>query len=83
MPILQIRNLPQELFDELKASAAASRRSLNQEAIVLLEMGLRKVTPDPRGAKDRLLRQLLSMGDTPCITGDDAVEWIRKDRDSR
>ena len=40
MPILQVRNIPQALFDKLVASAATERRSLTQQAIVLLEKAL-------------------------------------------
>ena len=37
MATLTIKNLPDELYASLKARAAASRRSINSEAIVCLE----------------------------------------------
>ena len=37
MPTLQIRDMPQELYDRLVESAEINRRSLTQQAIVLLE----------------------------------------------
>lgn len=40
MANLLIRNLPPELHARLKASAAAHRRSLTQEAILIVEKGL-------------------------------------------
>ena len=40
MANLLIRNLPPELHARLKASAAAHRRSLTQEAILVVEKGL-------------------------------------------
>ncbi len=40
MPGLLIRNLPKELHRRLKKRAAQNRRSMNQEAIVLLENAL-------------------------------------------
>lgn len=40
MASLLIRNLPPELHARLKASAAANRRSLTQEAILIVERGL-------------------------------------------
>ena len=83
MPILQIRNLPQELYDKLKASADASRRSLNQEAIVLLERGLQLSASGAPKAKDQLLRQLLKDVEKPSFCSVDATVWIRNDRDSR
>jgi antitoxin FitA len=40
MPALTIRNLPDEVYRRLKESARLNRRSLNSEAIVLLERSL-------------------------------------------
>jgi len=37
MPTLQIRDLPEELYDLLKKSANKSRRSRPQDATILLE----------------------------------------------
>jgi antitoxin FitA len=40
MPALTIKNMPDEVYRRLKASARLNRRSLNNEAIVLLERSL-------------------------------------------
>ncbi len=40
MATLTIKNLPDELYARLKASAAANRRSINQEAIFRIEQVL-------------------------------------------
>lgn len=40
MPALVIKSLPPELHQKLRAAAAAHRRSLTQEVIVLLESAL-------------------------------------------
>lgn len=40
MPNLLIRNLPEELHARLKESAASHRRSVTQEAILIVEKGL-------------------------------------------
>ena len=40
MSTLVLKNLPEELHARLKAQASAHRRSLTQEAILLLEQGL-------------------------------------------
>ena len=37
---LTLKNIPDEVYERLKASAAAHRRSLNSEAIVCLERAL-------------------------------------------
>jgi len=40
MPILTIRNVPDDLYGRLKASAAERRRSLNSEVIECLHFAL-------------------------------------------
>ena len=46
MPDLLIRNLPSELHERLKSAAAAHRRSVTQETIATIELGL--ACGDPR-----------------------------------
>ena len=48
MPGLLIKNLPDELHTRLKARAAANRRSLSSEAIMLLQQGLADPAGPPR-----------------------------------
>jgi len=45
MPGVLIRDVPEEIHKKLKARAAANRRSLGREALVLLEQALQ----DPAG----------------------------------
>lgn len=40
MPILTIRNVPDDLYQRLKASAAERRRSLNSEVVECLQVAL-------------------------------------------
>lgn len=40
MSTLVLKNLPEQLHERLKAQAAEHRRSLTQEAILVLEQGL-------------------------------------------
>ncbi len=58
---LTLKNIPDEVYDQLKASAEAHRRSLNSEAIVCLESVLlpRRVDPAERLARARALRASL------------------------
>jgi antitoxin FitA len=55
---LTLKNIPDEVYEQLKASAEAHRRSLNSEAIVCLETVLTptKVSPGERLARARRLR---------------------------
>lgn len=61
---LTLKNIPDEVYEQLKAAAAAHRRSLNSEAIVRLESSLLAAKPDPeaRLASVRALRKTLPAG---------------------
>ena len=47
MPALQIRDLPQSTYDELKLRAEREHRSMAQQATVAIEEHLRLVPPTP------------------------------------
>lgn len=59
---LTLKNIPDEVYEQLKAAAERHRRSLNSEAIVCLETVLTpsKVPPGERLARARQLRGGLS-----------------------
>ena len=61
---LTLKNIPDEVYDRLKASAVAHRRSMNSEAIVCLESALMptKLSPAERLARARTLRSALPCG---------------------
>jgi len=48
MPTLVLRNVPEELYQRLKETAAEHRRSMTQEAIVSLRAALEGVKEPPR-----------------------------------
>jgi plasmid stability protein len=58
---LTLKNIPDEVYERLKASALGNRRSLNSEAIVCLESVLLpgRLEPDERLARARALRATL------------------------
>lgn len=63
---LTLKNIPDEVYERLKAAAAEHHRSLNGEAIVCLETVLlpfRKISPQERIARARALRASLRCGD--------------------
>jgi antitoxin FitA len=70
MAILTIKNIPDELYEQLKQSAARHRRSVNSEVIVCLEkvLGSSFVDPATLLASIRALRQTVS---TVFITEED------------
>lgn len=56
MPALQVRDLPQDLYDKLKARAEREHRSLAQETIVAIERHVDSATrPDEMPARFRLV----------------------------
>ena len=61
---LTLKNIPDEVYDRLKAAAAAHHRSLNSEAIVCLEKVLlpRRVTVEERIERIQRLRARLRTG---------------------
>ncbi|HMN76107.1 MAG TPA: Arc family DNA-binding protein [Burkholderiaceae bacterium] len=65
MPItLTLKNIPDEVYERLKLSAATHRRSMNSEAIVRLEAALQanRLAPAERLARARALRTALPTG---------------------
>jgi plasmid stability protein len=61
---LTLKNIPEEVYERLKAAAEANRRSLNSEAIVCLESVLApgRLPPGERLARARALRSALPKG---------------------
>ena len=58
---LTLKNIPDDVYERLKHSAEAHRRSMNSEAIVCLEAVLlpTRVPPSERLARARALRAFL------------------------
>jgi antitoxin FitA len=54
MATLTIKNLPSDLYRQLKKSAEEHRRSINSEAIVCLEKALAYVQPDEEALMQRI-----------------------------
>jgi plasmid stability protein len=61
---LTLKNIPDEVYERLKLSAEAHRRSMNSEAIVCLETALlgSRLAPAERLARARTLRAALPKG---------------------
>jgi antitoxin FitA len=61
---LTLKNIPDEVYERLKLSAEAHRRSMNSEAIVCLETALlaTRLAPAERLARARTLRAALPKG---------------------
>jgi plasmid stability protein len=59
MPTITVKNIPPDLYELLKESAAANRRSINSEIITHIERGVRgrKVNAEALLTRARELRQ--------------------------
>lgn len=59
MPTTTVKNIPPGLYEQLKRSAQANRRSINSEIISLIEQAFapKKVQPEMAIARARTLRE--------------------------
>jgi plasmid stability protein len=53
VPTLTVKNIPDELYERLKRSAAEHRRSLNSEILVCLDRALHSERVDPQAVLAR------------------------------
>lgn len=76
---LTLKNIPDDVYERLKAAAAIHRRSLNSEAIICLELVLvpQRAAPGERLARARELRAGLS---APAFQVEDIDALKRRDR---
>ena len=81
MPSLQVRELPENIYNLLRQQAKKEHRSLAQEAVVTLARGLQV----PLAQKERRLKLLEEIAGQPVVeeaAGSlDPVELLRQDRD--
>jgi plasmid stability protein len=59
VPTITVKNIPPELYERLKQTAKANRRSINSEVIVCIEraMSTQQAHPEEIVAKARRLRE--------------------------
>ncbi len=81
MPTLQVRDLPQELYNKLSYLAEKEHRSLAQQTIVLLKEGVENRL-DNQSRRKKLLESFTGLGiDTTGLPS--PADMIREDRDNR
>ncbi|MCP5120228.1 MAG: DNA-binding protein [bacterium] len=76
MPTLTIRNIPEELLDDLRRLAKQERRSLNAQVIKCLELSRRSRTVEEINAFRQAVYKRRGLGS-------DSTEQIRRMRDQR
>lgn len=59
MASITVKNIPEDIYDRLKQSAKANRRSINGEIIVIIEDAVksRKIAPEVLLVRARQLRE--------------------------
>lgn len=80
MPLLQVRDIPDDLYDKLTRVARAENRSISQETIVLLRGALNQ--KEERLARRKKVLSLISeLNITNTSSFPDPAMLIREDRD--
>ena len=79
MPALTIKNIPEDLYKELKLVAEQHHRSINSEVIVCLERSLfpKKLSPEERLNNIQALRSQIPAND---ISPEDIEKAINEGR---
>ena len=79
MPALTIKNIPDDLYHELKHVAEQHHRSINSEVIICLKRSLfpKKISPEDRLNDIRTLRAQISPNS---ITDEDIEQAINEGR---
>jgi antitoxin FitA len=70
MPSLTIKNIPPELYERLKLTAEAHRRSINSEVIACIEQAVASQPIDPEAFLQRA-RQLREKSQAYCLTDEE------------
>ena len=80
MALLQVRNFPDEIYNELSLHAQSEYRSVAQQTIVLIKAALGE-QERKKAARQELLKELLD--GEPEISGDfpSPADLIREDRE--
>jgi len=80
MPLLQVRNVPEDLYEELTHVAQADNRSISQETIVLLRKAL-DLKDERKLRRQRVFQEIKSSRLSGVDDFPDPADFIREDRD--
>lgn len=79
MATITVKNIPKDLYERLKKSAAANRRSINSEIIVCIERAVRSRNIDPDEVLTRA-RALRKKSESYTLSDDDFTRAKVADR---
>ncbi len=74
MATMTIKNIPDDLYEELKQRAATNQRSINNEVIMLIERAFRSYRPSP----DEIQKQAAVLREMTAhyhLTEEELSEW--------
>lgn len=79
MPLLQIRDCPDDIYEEIKVTAHKQNRTIAQQTIVLLKKGLGQEESN-RERRKITLEKIMSRKISDKAKEIDDAKWIREDR---
>ena len=79
MPLLQVRDFPEDIYDEIIFEARQQNRTIAQQTIVLIKKGLGEEISD-RERRRQLLEEINSRDIPESAKKIDCVKFIREDR---
>ncbi|GHV13571.1 hypothetical protein FACS189491_08700 [Spirochaetia bacterium] len=80
MPLLQVRDFPDDIYAELSFVARQEHRSIAQQTIVLIQKGLGR-TETNRERRKRVLEEIAAMDVPEAAKAVDVVKLIREDHE--
>jgi Fe-S cluster biosynthesis and repair protein YggX len=78
MPLLQVRDCPEDIYAQISQRANAERRTIAQQTLVLLEKGLEKAESDIERRR-RVIREIEAQDIPEEVRAIDPVKLIRED----
>ena len=79
MPLLQVRDFPADIYEEIIFDAKRQNRTIAQQTIVLIKKGLNEEVSN-KERRRRLLERINSRVIPEEVKAIDVVKWIREDR---
>ena len=80
MPLLQVRDFPQDIYEEIAFEAKRQNRTIAQQTVVLIKKGLGEEISNLE--RRRRLLDEIKIRDIPKKAKEiDHVKWIREDRE--
>lgn len=80
MPLLQVRECPEDIYQKITLAAKRQKRTIAQQTLALLEKGLGQEESNIERRK-RLMSKIQSRGISASAKAVDAAALIREDRE--